>query len=48
MNRQNTDINHEGYIDSIKIQWNTRLLVLNLNRCRPSDNQKNTYVNIKL
>jgi hypothetical protein len=40
MTRQNTVINHEGYIDNVKMKWNTRLLALNPNEYCLSDTQK--------
>ena len=38
--QQNNKIQHRGYIDSNKEQYNIRILVLNPRGCRPSDETK--------
>ena len=40
MNHQSLYIYHRGYIDNIKMKTNTRILLLNSYRYRPSNNEK--------
>ena len=44
MNRKDLEIRNEGYLDCKKAMKNTRILVLNPNRCRSSDSEKITII----